>query len=831
MRLGTRSAIQTAILSLIAIIITTLVLNSQLRQHAIAMAEHEAQLIIAERLATVTYVTNDLHPAITSLMQHSKNGTSSYDPALMSAGYVNRMIMKYFGKAGGEGYYFKNAAIDARNPDNEADQSEADFLRTIGNNPEAILSEVKNINGKPFFIHMQPNPLRFTEECMQCHSIPENAPETLLSLYGRKRSFNKTVGEIPSIMSIRIPLNEQYFHVHPIAIRLSIFLGCLMSVILMVQWFITRKEIFRPLARITDKAIDITNDGSKLGEKIVLPGKGELSEMAEVFSNMSVRLFERRKELEGLVDERTRQLNTANNLLEESEQHFRALFQNAPLPYQSLDVDGHLLEVNNAWLETLGYSKEEVIGNSIEKVMTPEMQMFFRQRFPLFKEEGAICGVEFELQKKDTSTIMAQFVGRTAYDANGNFRQTHCIFRDITREVQIENENRVLEKQLRQALKMEAIGTLAGGIAHDFNNILAAIIGYAEMAREDIPESSQTWKDINEVLIAGRRARDLVKHILSFSRMSEYDDMITVDLAHLMEEVLELLRASIPTTITITKHLDHRCGNILADPTQIHQVLMNICTNAAHAMDDDGGTMTVSLCGENLTEEDLYDDPSLEPGAYLKITVADTGCGIQPEIIDKIFDPYFTTKSIGKGSGMGLAMVHGIVNKHGGMVRVESKPGKGTAFHIYFPLISTEQLPEAYHDETPIKGGTERILVVDDEKSITTVIQQRLQKLGYQVTTETSSKNAFELFQAAPDSFDLIITDQTMPEMTGEMLTRNILAIREDIPIILCTGYSSKVDQDKARDIGMKAFIMKPVEKRSLAYTVRRVLDESGQNN
>lgn len=394
---------------------------------------------------------------------------------------------------------------------------------------------------------------------------------------------------------------------------------------------------------------------------------------------------------------------------------------------------------------------------------------------------------------------------------------------------QREEEKHILETQLQQAYKMEAIGTLAGGIAHDFNNILTAIIGYSELALLDLPQSLPARTHIDEVLKASNRAKDLVQHILSFSR-KEATTPIPVKINIIATEAMKLLRATIPTTIEIQENIDSNCGYISGNPTQVHQVIVNLCTNASQAMEEKGGVLTITVSTTELAEDFFLNRPErsgMNAGTYIKITVCDTGPGIDPHIIGRIFDPYFTTKDTGKGSGMGLSVSLGIVKNFGGTIEVESKIGHGTSFHVYFPKVDQEEMPET--KELVIENlearGSESILIVDDEKSIVTMNEQLLKRLGYKVTTTIQSTEALDLFRAQPSSFDLVITDQTMPVMTGEQLAHELLAIRPDIPIILCTGYSSTVNEDKAREIGISEFVMKPIQHDVFASTIRRVLD------
>ena len=388
-----------------------------------------------------------------------------------------------------------------------------------------------------------------------------------------------------------------------------------------------------------------------------------------------------------------------------------------------------------------------------------------------------------------------------------------------------EEEKKRLQAQLQQAQKMQAIGTLAGGIAHDFNNILFPIIGYTEMTLADLPENSLTRSNLEEVLKAAERAKGLVRQILTFSRQSEQERK-PLKIQPIIKEALTLLRASLPTTIEISQNIDKKCGAILADPIQIHQVMMNLCTNAYHAMREKGGVLGMTLTEVDIDSCDLGSNVDLKPGRYLRLTVSDTGHGMEPAEMERIFEPYFTTKGPGEGSGMGLAVVHGVVRSHGGHITVYSEPGKGAAFHVYLPRIDgigTSPIPVP---SEPIPKGTERILFTDDEKQIVDMVQQMLERLGYHVTARTSSVEALKAFRTKPDKFDLVITDQTMPNMTGAELAQKIMGIRPDIPIILCTGFSEVIEKEKAKAMGFRDYVMKPIVKSDIAKIIRRVLDQ-----
>jgi nitrogen-specific signal transduction histidine kinase/ActR/RegA family two-component response regulator len=389
------------------------------------------------------------------------------------------------------------------------------------------------------------------------------------------------------------------------------------------------------------------------------------------------------------------------------------------------------------------------------------------------------------------------------------------IARDIT-------ERKRLEERILQAQKMESIGNLAGGIAHDFNNILSAVMGYTELALNAAEKDTALYSYLEEVFHAGDRARGLVRQILTFSRQTEHERK-PMQVKLIAKEALKFLRASLPATIEIRQDIQSD-SLVMADPTQIHQVFMNLCTNAEHAMREKGGVLAVKLTDVEFDEDSAGDHPGLKPGKFLELKVSDSGHGISPNLLDRIFDPFFTTKEKGEGTGMGLAVVHGIVGSHGGTIAASSEPGRGSAFTVYLPVIEKRMEPQTM-EERPIPTGTERILFVDDEPALGDIGKQTLESLGYKVTTRTSGIEALELFKAKPGGFDLVITDMTMPNMAGDNLAKELIRINPQIPIILCTGYSTRIDQKKAAKIGIRSFVSKPVLKKDLAESIRKVLD------
>jgi len=543
--------------------------------------------------------------------------------------------------------------------------------------------------------------------------------------------------------------------------------------------------------------------------------------------------------LRSQVKKKTRQLVTKNDELErenagrcraedalrESEELYRTLAERS---FANVYVvqDGRFCFINSNTVKTFGYSPEEILGqrslyfvheDDREQVKTYSRNMLQGERLSPY-EYRLITNAGDQRWMLETVTSI-QYTGRSAVLGTAM---------DISEQKRAEEKRQILETQLRQAQKMEAIGTLAGGIAHDFNNILAAVIGYSELAYLKANEGSRERHYLKEVLKACDRARELIKQILTFSRNNE-QTLQPINISPVIKEAVKLLRASIPTTIDIRLELDAEKDIVRADPTQIHQVLMNLCTNAAHAMNEKGGTLSIGIAnGDSMTAAlpaAIYKLPLLSE-SHLELRVSDTGHGIPRAILDRIFDPFFTTKEVGKGTGLGLSVVHGIVKSHGGWIHVDSELDSGSTFRIFLPLVKEgcRVTPEP-KDIKALPVGCERILLVDDEVALVEMGREMLTGLGYQVTTTTSSRQALELFRRQPGQFDLVITDMTMPQMTGLELSRKLVEIRSDICVVLCTGYSENITPETLRASNVKEYLMKPFGHAQMALLIRQMLD------
>jgi signal transduction histidine kinase/ActR/RegA family two-component response regulator len=450
-------------------------------------------------------------------------------------------------------------------------------------------------------------------------------------------------------------------------------------------------------------------------------------------------------------------------------------------------------------------------------MIAPEDRESWEQSVQAALDTGQPLRMDYRILRPDGDPRWLHAEAQVVRSEAGQAVKMFGTLQDIT-------ERKQREVDQLQASRLESIGVLAGGIAHEFNNVLAAIMGFTELATLRVSPANPTYQHLQAVLTAGHRAKDLVQQILTFSRKS-HPQRQPVALPMVAQETLRLVRASVPTTIAIESHIDPEAGEVLADPTHLHQILMNLCTNAAHAMRQTGGALEVRITRVEVVEakERGAANQTLPPGSYVRLTVRDTGDGVPPEVLERIFEPFFTTKAVGEGTGMGLAIVHGIVTSYGGAVSVESPPGGGSTFTVDLPrLAPTYPRPPA--PTVPQSRGHARILFVDDEAPLARLGQTALSLMGYEVVASVDSTEAFNLFSATPQRFDLVVTDQTMPAMTGVQLAQKLRRIRDDIPIVLCTGFSPMVDADRARALGINAFCMKPLDMRDLSHKIDRLL-------
>lgn len=589
---------------------------------------------------------------------------------------------------------------------------------------------------------------------------------------------------------------------------------------LLMAVFLARR-LTRPVRELAAAAQAFGAGDSTVALPASVQGNGELRILIDAFATMRESVMKREEGLRQLAAERAELAARAMA----SEQRYHDLVQ---------DLDAIVWEASAQTLQFSFVSQraEAMLGYAVEQWLTvPDFWVQHlhpddRERVMAFyravSAQGKDHQCEYRALAADGRVVWLNDMVHAVADDEGQVRQLRGVMVDITERQRAEEERRQVEVQSRHTQRLESLGVLAGGIAHDFNNILTAILGYAEITLDDVPQDGDIWRNLQQILIAGKRAQDLVRQILAFSRQS-HQERKPLHLHMIIREALALLRASLPSTIAIRQNIDREAGVILADATQMHQVLLNLCTNAEHAMRDQGGVLEVAWEAVEVDASFASRYRELEPGAYARLTVRDTGHGIAPATLDRIFEPFFTTKGVGEGTGMGLATVHGIVASHGGMIRVDSRVGQGTTFELYFPRIDMESTSEAVL-EACLTPGVGRILFVEDEEPLASLGQIALERLGYDVTVRTSSVEALEAFRSAPQRFDLVITDYTMPNMTGAVLARELRGLRPDIPIILCTGFSHAMNAQKAHALGIDAFLMKPLVMRDLAVTIQRVL-------
>jgi PAS domain S-box-containing protein len=593
------------------------------------------------------------------------------------------------------------------------------------------------------------------------------------------------------------------------------------------------RNILKPLDRLNE-GVERVGRG-ELDYRVAVASHDEIGTLAAAFNDMVAKrqwaetaLQHANAALETRVAARTTDLVQANEQLQRelgerqqieealqaSEARYRDLFENANDLVYIHDLTGHVLFVNRAAERLTGYKRDDALHLNLTSLVAPDDRQRFHEILARQQAGTALETYDLDIVTREERRVALNVSARLIAQ-HGTPVAVQCIARDIT-------ERKRLEAHLYEAKRMEALGTLAGGIAHDFNNILTAILGYTDLALADVLPGHRQGQFLQAVRTAGNRAKELVQQILTFSRQRPQQRRPLL-LQPLLEEAVSLLRASLPVTIAIRQQVEANVGPVLADPSQMLQVLLNLCTNAAHAMRETGGELEIRLQAMELEAACATQPQNLRPGPHVCLSVQDTGHGMSTEVMTRIFEPFFTTKSPGEGSGLGLAVVHGIITNHDGAITVESTPGQGTTFTVYLPRIEATVCPVTAPDES-VPAGQERILFVEDEAPLAELGWTMLTHLGYNVVACTSSREALDIFRAEPQRFDLVITDYTMPELTGEVLAREVRLLRPDLPIILCTGFSHALTPERARALGINAFLMKPLMVRDLGLAIRHVL-------
>ena len=561
-------------------------------------------------------------------------------------------------------------------------------------------------------------------------------------------------------------------------------------------------------------ALPLKNDNKVYGVLVILAAEPDAFSLEEV------------SHLEELADDLANRITNIRSEAEQKRVKQERLFLAKVIHQASegaltFDSAASVQYINPAWENICGVKAKEVVGNRLHELpCIRRNESFYQAIRTVMATDKQITG-HFLNYREDGSRYQVDARISPVRGENLEIVRYVAVIRDVSHEVE-------LEEQLRTAQKMEAVATLAGGIAHDFNNILAAIINNAELALDDLPEPCAQRDYLEIVHQAGCRGKNLVKQIMTISRQDKQEHR-AVSVEMIINECLKLLRATLPSTIELRKQIAPNLGQVPADPTQIHQVILNLCTNAADAMEEQGGILELKLEEVTLVSAGQGLQIGLHPGSYLKLTIRDSGHGMKPEILYRIFEPFFTTKAQGKGTGLGLSVAHSIIKNHGGHIAVESTPGQGSEFQIFLPRIYCIEEPEKLNDSLMMSVASEKILFVDDEPDLVFAGRKILEKLGYDVVACTDGRRALQLFMQQPAAFDLIITDQTMPQLTGEMLAREILKVRADVPIILCSGNAPAMNSNlslvKARAIGIREFMAKPYDRREMSQVIRRLLD------
>lgn len=609
--------------------------------------------------------------------------------------------------------------------------------------------------------------------------------------------------------------------------RLSYFLtGAYLIVVLLlmiiVLQFLLSKVVRRPISALRNGIQMIQAEGP--GFVVPVLASDEIGELTDAFNRMSLELQALMKQLRIEATER----RDAEKALRDSEFRFRTLVHSSPEGIVLLDMDGTVKTANKSLSRITGYDFPEIEGRRFLSFIPESVHATLKKALADLKRGVSQSKpAEMPFRRKDGEEILLSIRGWLVTEEDSRPVAMGAFVRDITREKRLALEKKGLEEQLIRTQKMEAIATLSGGIAHDFNNILGGILGYTELAMVHLGENHPvTERYLIRTLEASKRARDLVQQILRFSR-KEAGAMGPVSVKSLFKEAVKLIQSTLPATIRVVERIATEKETVMGDAAQLHQLIMNLCVNAYHAMKTDGGTLTVELSETVVEETRIKHGVECRPGPHLKLSVSDTGIGIAPEVMDRIFDPYFTTKKANEGTGLGLWVSLGVVKTHGGLIEVASTPGAGTCFTVYLPVLAEETTASISEDPIAIPGGhSEKILLVDDEAFFCDVVTETLRGLNYQVTACQSSLHALRVFQSDSDGFDAVITDQTMPEMTGVQLIAEIRRINGRIPVILCTGYSDEVTETSAARYGIAKLIYKPVTREQMGAAVHEVLGD-----
>jgi two-component system cell cycle sensor histidine kinase/response regulator CckA len=727
------------------------------------------------------------------------------DPACVSSNHAVHVIGTEPKAVSGEPYSYKRTAIDARNPANEADAIERDFLTRRSAGAEAEWRGVRNIAGQRWFVLMRSGP-PLAGQCLRCHGEPRAAPRQLIERYGAERGFHRREGEVAWAASVRVPLERSLAAANAFSIRLFVVLLGLLSVMYVATTWVNRRLLFKPLAQLREHAVLVAHGQRDVAEQLPLPRGRDLQDLTVAFNEMAARLSAQKEDLERQVHERTHEIL-------ERKADYDLLFDQNPMPLWVYDAETlQFLAVNEAAVKHYGYSKDEFLAMELKQIRPPEdvprllaLQARTRRRdlqtgVRHLKKDGTL--IEIEIVSHEV-----RFLGRRARLVLGS---------DVT-------EQRALRAHLQQTQKMEGVGQLAGGVAHDFNNLLTVICSATAMLKGE-RLSDEGRADLAEVAHAAQRATELTRKLLAFSRKQTMQPRV-IQLDDGVRDAEKMLRRLVREDITITTRLHASRGLVLVDPAQMESVLVNLVINAQDAMPN-GGTITVETSELQVDDEFAHRDPDLEGGPHVMLAVSDTGVGMPAHVVARAFEPFFTTKEKGRGTGLGLATVYGIVKQSGGLVRLSSEPGRGTTAFVYLPRATEDRATASVSaPEAAAQGGSETVLLVEDEEQVRRVARRVLEAHGYRVLCATNGREALAMTTAAGDEVELVVTDVIMPDMGGPALAEVLRRSRPELPVLFLSGYTG---DDLGRN-GIVAsevrFLQKPFSPEALARAVRQALD------
>lgn len=947
---------------------TVILVNANMREQALIEAKSKARLMLDRNLATHTYFTKDLKPSLFKTMEPLQS-PDYFDPNWMSSTYAVLKMEKYFHHFNLEPFYYKESAINARSPQNEADDYERRFINDLSTDPKLTeKSGVRFFGGQPFLDVIRRGEA-MEESCLRCHSTPQQAPGELVNIYGPEKSFNRKLGDVVQAISIRIPLEAAYGNANRFSLRLSALLVGLSLVIFVALFVLIKRFIIGPLNAVKDQAVLIAQNPGLLGKLIAEPKNREIRDLVDAFNQMSTELKRSYEKLDEKVLVRTEELQlsteklllegekrkTAENSLRESERKLRSILSASPVGIVQTQ-QSRIIWANPAWEGMFGYNGQEYVGQHTgtmyhseseyqrihsllydnivmggvsetdaefkrkdgasfygnirinllnpenpsegtisviadisEKMATVEALRKSEERYRTvanfnhdweywIDSDGnflycspsceritgysaqeflddpdlanrilhpddrlrmldhhlsmrniqieAIGETDFRIIRRDGETRWIGHVCRPVFKDNREWMGRRGSNRDITDRVKAEQQKKCLEEQLIQAQKMEAVGNLAGGIAHDFNNILQVVLGFSDLALMDKGYSGAHGEHLLKIKEAARRGADLVRGLMIFSRKSDHKPR-PLDMNQHIAALRKMLERTMPKNIDIELELEEHLSVINADPTAMDQILMNLAVNAKDAMPG-GGKLTLKTANVTLVRAFTNRHVEVLAGTYVLLTVCDTGCGMDIVTQEHMFEPFFTTKGIGRGTGLGLAVVYGIVQQHHGYITCESIIGRGTTFGIYFPVLEFEtRLEGSSEEKVEFREGTETILAVDDEEMVRKLMGNMLTKAGYKAILASDGTEAVAIYQSQHNEIDLILLDLMMPVMDGMECLKKLLEIDQSAKVVIISGYTADGSIADTIAAGARAAIEKPFTAADILKVVREVLGEN----